>query len=391
LTRQRSTWLLYAVLACLGFLLNGLGAVLAPLQADLQVSRAQVAFYPSLFAAGLLAVGAVGGPLVARAGRPLALQAALAALLLGGPLLAVPARPATLAGAILLGAGSALLIQLVPALLAGLHPQAVTTALGEANAASSVAAVLAPLAVAAALAGGLGWRLGYLALPLAALALLLPGARRTALPAPPDLRPGSPADDQAAAPMLGPWTGVLLAVSAEFCMVFWAPSALADWHQATADQAPAVAALFLLGMAGGRALAAPATRRLPTARGVLLAGSGLAAAGFAVFWAAPTLALAGVGLLVAGLGVALLYPATVSRAVAAWPHAPDRAAARAALASGLAIGGAPFLLARLADATGGLRLAYLLVPLLLLGLAVHAATDRRHQPLGAGEPVASRR
>jgi MFS family permease len=379
LTRHRSTWLLYAVLACLGFLLNGLGAVLAPLQADLQVSRAQVAFYPSLFAAGLLAVGAFGGRLVARTGRSAALQAALAAMLLGGSLLAVPARAVTLAGAVLLGAGGALLIQLVPALLAGLHPQAVTAAVGEANAVSSVASVLAPLAIAAALAGGLGWRLGYLALPLAALAPLLLGARRTALPAPPDPRPGSPAGGGAAAPMLGPWTDVLLAVSAEFCMVFWAPSALADWHQATPDQAPAVAALFLVGMAGGRALAAPVTRRLPTARAVLLAGSGLAAAGFAVFWAAPTLALAGVGLLLAGLGVALLYPATVSRAVAAWPHAPDRAAARAALASGLAIGGAPYLLARLADATG-LRPAYLLVPVLLLGLAVHAATDRRHQP-----------
>lgn len=383
MTRHRSTWLLYAVLACLGFMLNGLGAVLAPLQADLQVSRAQVAFYPSLFAAGLLAVGVVGGALVARAGRPVALQAALAAMLLGGSLLAVPARPITLTGAVLLGAGAALLIQLVPALLAGLHPQAVTSAVGEANAASSVAAMLASLTVAATLAGGLGWRLGYLALPLAALAVLLLGARRTALPAAPDLQPGSPTGDRVAAPILGPWTDVLLAVSVEFCMVFWAPSALADWHQATADQAPAVAALFLVGMAGGRALAAPITRRLPTARAVLVAGSGLAAAGFAGFWAAPTLALAGVGLLLAGLGVALLYPATVSRAVAAWPHAPDRAAARAALASGLAIGGAPYLLAQLADATGGLRPAYLLVPVLLLGLAVHAATGRRPQPTPA--------
>jgi MFS family permease len=380
LTRDGPTWLLYAVLACLGFMLNGLGAVLAPLQADLQVSRAQVAFYPSLFAAGLLAVGAFGGPLVARAGRSVALQAALAALMLGGSLLAVPARAITLAGAVLLGAGGALLVQLVPALLAGLHPQAVTAAVGEANAVSSAASVLAPLAVAATLAGGLGWRLGYLAFPLAALAMLLVRARRTVLPASPDPRPGSPAGDGAAAPMLGRWTDVLLAVSAEFCMVFWAPSALADWHAATTDQAPAVAALFLVGMAGGRALAAPITRWLPAARAVLLAGSGLAAAGFAVFWAAPTLALAGVGLLVAGLGVALLYPATVSRAVAAWPHAPDQAAARAALASGLAIGGAPYLLARLADATG-LRPAYLLVPALLLGLAVHAATDRRREPV----------
>jgi hypothetical protein len=79
-----------------------------------------------------------------------------------------------------------------------------------------------------------------------------------------------------------------------------------------------------------------------------------------------------VGLLIAGLGTALLYPTTVSRVVAAWPHAPDRAAAWAALASGLAIGGAPALLARLAD-LAGLRTAFLIVPALLLALGGRAA------------------
>ena len=52
-------------------------------------------------------------------------------------------------------------------------------------------------------------------------------------------------------------------------------------------------------------------------------------------------------------------------------HPPDAAAARAALASGLAIGIAPFVLAQLSDAIG-LRAAFLIVPVLLLVLAVRA-------------------
>jgi hypothetical protein len=68
----------------------------------------------------------------------------------------------------------------------------------------------------------------------------------------------------------------------------------------------------------------------------------------------------------------------LARLVAAWPHTIDRAAARGALASGLAIGVAPLLLARTADAVD-LRTAYLIVPILLAGLAAHAATTRsRH-------------
>jgi hypothetical protein len=59
----------------------------------------------------------------------------------------------------------------------------------------------------------------------------------------------------------------------------------------------------------------------------------------------------------------------VTSLIATWPQAPDRAAARAALGSGVAIGGAPFVLGRLSDAIG-LRGAYLIVPLILGLLAL---------------------
>jgi MFS family permease len=182
--------------------------------------------------------------------------------------------------------------------------------------------------------------------------------------------------------MLTRWLDLLIAVSLEFCMVFWAASAVADWHHASQGEAPAVASLFLLGMATSRFLAAPITRRLAAPRTLILACVAVAAAGFALFWSGPSLALAGAGLVVTGLGVALLYPTTVSRVVAAWPYAPDRAAARAALASGLAIGGAPFLLGRLSDATG-LRTAYLIVPALLAVLAVRAVMAGRDYAISA--------
>jgi fucose permease len=148
-----------------------------------------------------------------------------------------------------------------------------------------------------------------------------------------------------------------------------------EWHHASDGLAPAVAALFLVGMAVGRSLAVPITRRMPDAKILMLVCIVVAAAGFMIFWSAPVLPLAAVGLAIAGLGVALLYPTTVSRTIAAWPHAPDRAAARAALASGVAIGGAPFVLARLADLTG-LRAAYLVVPVLLVALAARTLTAR---------------
>ena len=367
LSRGHATWLLYGVFSSMAFLLNGLGAVLPPLQRELHVSRGQVAFYPSLFAFGLVVVGLAGGQLVGRIGRATALRLAIAAIILGALLIATPVQVATLLGALLVGLGSALLIQLVPAILSAAQPQAPAAAIGEANGLASATSVLAPLAVSVSLAAGLGWRIGYLAAPLMALAALaLPALRLTVPDAP---RPAEDPRSGAASPMLGRWLDLLLAVSVEFCMVFWAASAFIAWDRATLSQAPALASLFLVGMAIARALSARIIGRIPDQRALILVCTAAALAGFALFWGAPTLTLAATGLLVTGLGVALLYPTTVSRVIAAWPQAPDRASARAALGSGLAIGVAPFVLAQLSDRIG-LRAAFLIVPALLLVLAV---------------------
>lgn len=64
-SRGYSSWLLYGAFGSMAFLLNGLGAVLAPLQKDLHVNRGEVAFYPSLFAAASSSSASPEGPSLA--------------------------------------------------------------------------------------------------------------------------------------------------------------------------------------------------------------------------------------------------------------------------------------------------------------------------------------
>ena len=383
LSRGYVTWLLYALFGCMAFLLNGLGAVLAPLQTELGVKRGDVAFYPSLFALGLVVVGLSGGSVVGRLGRRATLRLAIGGIVLGGVLFAVPGRVPTLFGALLLGLGSALLIQLMPALLAAIHEQSATAAIGEANGVASATSVVAPLAVGAALSVGLGWRIGYLGLPLLALSVAFIPAWRLNVPVAQTY--ASDSRSRTVAPLLGRWFDLLVAVSAEFCMIFWAASAMGDWHHATAAQAPALASLFLVGMATTRFLASPITRLLAETRVLILTSIGVAAAGFALFWSAPNLIVAAAGLAVTGIGIAMLYPTFVSLVIATWPQAPDRAAARAALASGLAIGVTPFLLGRLSD-TIGLHAAYLIVPALLVVLAARSLIGPDSPSSGSPRP-----
>lgn len=370
-SRTTTTWLLYVVMGCLGYLLNGLGAILQPLEHDLGVSRSWVSTYPALFAVGLLVVGLVGDPLTRLLGRDLALRGAMVLMAAGAVAVCLPQPAVSITGAAVAGAGSALLIQIVPTALATAHPGAAPIAIGEANALSSVASVAAPLAVAAALAAGLGWELGYL-LPvplLLAVAVLLGPARRAST------APGVPVTGDPRGGFLGRWCDVLLAVSVEFCLVFWSATALRDWTGLDQSAAIALSGAFLVGMATGRVLSGRILRHLRTDRNALVAACTTALAGFALFWSASAPALAVTGLLVTGLGIALLYPVTLARAIAGRPAAPDRAAARCALSSGLAIGGAPLVLAQLARHLE-LRVAYLLAPALLVAILVRALRGR---------------
>lgn len=387
--RDDLTLRLYATLALIGFLLNGLGSILAPLQRDLDTSREQVAFYPSLFAAALILVGVAGGPVVRRIGDRRGLLTAFAGIGLGVVLLAVPSRPVTLVGAVVLGVFAALAIQLVPAGLSRRHPVHATAAIGEANAASSFASLVAPALVALALVAGLTWRLGYTLPAVVVVVVLFVRGLRARSPA--DLPAAAPGEDTETGLGLEPgrlvprWAAVFLAVSAEFCLVFWAAAAFDDWHDASPGAAAALAGTFLLGMAVARAFASRLTAgRHPTT--VVLASCVVALLGFGLFWGSPTVAPAGIGLFVTGTGIALIYPATISRLVAAWPHDRNAAAATGALASGTAIGIPPLVLAYLADEVG-MRTAYLIVPGLLVLLAVLvlvAANPARARP---GQPA----
>lgn len=366
-SRTTTTWLLYVVMGCLGFLLNGLGAILQPLQRALDVSQAWVSFYPTLFAAGLLVVGLVGAPVTRLLGRDVALRCAMVLFAAGAIAVCLPQREVSIIGAAVAGAGGALLIQIVPTALATAHPNAAPIAIGEANALSSVASVAAPLAVAAGLATGLGWQFGYL-IPvpfLLAAVVLLRLPRRAG--------PGGSAtlDHGARGGFLGRWFDVLLAVSVEFCMVFWSAVALQQWTGVDQGTGIALSAMFLVGMAAGRTVSSPVLRYLRTDRNALIAACVTALLGFALFWSGPTPVLAVTGLLVTGLGIALLYPIGIARAIAARPGDPDGASSRCALASGLAIGGAPLLLAQLALLLE-LRVAYLLAPALLLAILLRS-------------------
>jgi len=377
LKRDRATVLAYVGLGLLGFVLNGLGPVLPNLQDELGMTRSEVARYPSLYAVGWLVMSGAGYRVMRRLGRNLALR--LGAIGLGGSAGLMGMAPNEFvvgAAAIVMGASGAVMMIVVQAFLSDHHGSSAVAAIAEANAVSSFAAIAGPLAIALAIAIGFGWAAGF-AIPALVVGGLLGLRLGASIPrsAESSTNPADPLDAQSVR-WLGSWIAIVLVVALEFAFVFWATDYMESIGGISEAAAAALTAMFFVGMAVARGLGVPLMRLLDPRRRALLGALTVSALGFAMFWGAPfvagTAVWAALGLLVAGVGVAYLFPLSFLGLVGVLVGGTDKASARAALGSGVAIGLAPLLLGIAADALG-LTKALLLIPLLIAAAAVNVA------------------
>lgn len=365
--RDRATWLAYLFLSFYAYFLNILGPITPFLKDELNLSYTLSSLHFTAFAAGILLVGLFGHHLIRRTGRWRSLWIGAGGMSLSVlVLLAGKSAVMTIGAAFLMGLVGSLILAGVPALLSDLHGEQRPVAISEANVISSLVATSAPLMVGwfAAIPGG--WRL---ALGMVAFTpfLMRLGLGKTGIPLPDH---GPEKSTRIRQPLPGRywvfWAAIVLAVSVEFCMIYWSADYLEHALGMPKANAAQAVSLFLAAMIVGRLAGSRLVERF-SAYKVVTASILLAGAGFLVFWKAGSILLGMSGLFVTGLGVASLYPLILSLAIGAAPGHAVHASARATLASGTAILALPLLLGRLADAAG-IRQAYGLVALLLIGV-----------------------
>jgi MFS family permease len=372
--RDDLTWLAYGMLGFYNYLLSGLGPLMPSLRDELGLSYTIASLHFSAFAVGMVLAGLAGDRLVGRWGRTAVFWTGAGGLALGAVLLTISHHPVLTVGSVfIMGGVGSLVLVLIPAILADRHGAQRALAIVEANIVASATGATAQLLIGAGEWTAAGWR-GALLLSLVIPLLLIVRFRRT--PLPPAPRPMSAARAASGLPPAywAYWATLVLAVAVEFSLIFWGADFLVAAGLSTSAAATTLS-LFLWGMVAGRVAGRRIAQRIATERllPVALAVSG---GGFLVYWLAPVALVAVVGLFVAGLGVANLYPLTVALALGAAPGRSDAAGARLSFASGTAILAAPLLLGALADATG-IRLAYGVVPVFLLGGLIGSRLGRR--------------
>ncbi|MGV8909295.1 MAG: MFS transporter [Propionicimonas sp.] len=359
-------------LANVGFYVASIGVVVVVLAGDLGLPVADLAWVGSTFGYGLIAM-ALAGPIVLRLGANRVLALSAGALGLGSVLLAFSTgAPAAYVGVILQGVGAAGLVLVSPGLVHGLDAERKLT---QANAAASLAGVLAPVLLGVAALSGLGGRLPLLlmAVSMVVLAIVaLLSARELPRVTPAAVTPDALVATLSKTEAGRRWLALVCAVAVEFCFVVWGVARLTNAGLGT-GQAALIAATFPIGMALGRVLGSWMIARLP----MVPVGSALTAAGTLLVVAFDAWWVIGAGQLLAGFGLATLYPILLARLMRTPGLRPEFGASLGALASGTAITVAPAVLALLATVVD-LRLAFLLPLPLLVGML---ALRGRSRPL----------
>ena len=310
------------------------------------------------------------------------------ALIVAGVTLIVAsgALAGTLSGAVTVGLGGTLLVNVANAALSEKHRRAGGAAITEANGLGALVGAAAPIALGVAVAAGAGWQPAIMVVVvlLAVVAIMMP-----------PLASPTPQAESSTGTLPGrywwAWGVLVLLIAVEFSYSVWATTLVAQRTGAETGVATSTLTVLILFLALGRIFGARLALRVRP--GVLLLVSvGVTAVGWAALWAATALPLALVGMAVSGIGMAFHFPLGVSRSLEASGGLTDIASGRIALGGGLAIGLAPFVLGAVSDAVG-VHGAFLLVPLLLGGAAALlvggnvSARPSRRQPGPSTAPV----
>lgn len=378
--RDPFTWLAYFLIAFYGYFLNILGPITPFLKDELNLSYTISSLHFTAFAVGILLTGLLGDNLIKILGHWHSLWVGAFGISLSALLLisGLPTPIVTIGASFLMGLIGSLILAIVPSALADQHGEQRAVALSEANVVASFISMLAPLLVGI-LAGSIGgWRT---ALGMGALLPLILWLFFRSAQGPESVQPNvTQIQKQVSLPFLywAYWMALMLAVSIEFCMVFWSADYLEQVLGMNKANAAQAVSLFLAGMIVGRFASSRLVQRFTTGN-VVIASLGVAAFGFALYWLVGNLWTGLVGLFLTGLGVASLYPLILALAIGASNGQTVLAGARATLASGVAILALPLILGRVAD-TVGIWLAYSVVVILIV-LTLFVILLARTQPV----------
>ncbi|PKL23739.1 MAG: hypothetical protein CVV47_13070 [Spirochaetae bacterium HGW-Spirochaetae-3] len=375
LIRTPFIWALYVLLGLFSFMLSMIGPMVPYLRDEFSMSYGLAGLHQSAFALGMVTMGMAGGPIIKRFGVARCLWGGMADMLAGLLVMVLARGPAlTLAGVFIMSLGGTVALATIQTALANGSARHRGKLIMEANVMASALTMLVPLVLLAGARWFLGWRIVFPVMLASLVAVASFGIPAT-------LKNQAARDERADAGggRLGGafwrmWLVVFFGVSVEWAVSFWCMTYLLGLPGNSRGLAAAGTVLLGLSAVAGRFVSSRIGHRIPENR-LLLVMLAVVLAGFPLYWLRAGVPLTFLGLALCGFGSSNFYPLGLSLALG---HAQGNAAKASSLvpvASGSAIGLAPFLLGRLADAAD-MRLALWYIPIGVAVILAIAAMDK---------------
>ncbi len=375
LRRTPFIWALYLLLGLFSFMLSMIGPMVPYLRDEFAMSYGLAGLHQSAFALGMVTMGLFSSGVIRRLGINLSIWGGMADMLAGLLILILAKGPVmTIGGVFVMSLGGTVALAAIQTALASGPAHHRGKLIMEANVMASVLTMLVPLVLLAGARSFMGWRIVFPAMLASLVAVAsfgVPATRKHQDTAGGFARAGS---GRLGAPYWRMWIVVFFGVSVEWAISFWCMTYLLGLPDGSRELAAAGTVILGLSAVAGRFVASRINHKISEERFMSLMLI-VVLAGFPLYWLRLNAPLAFIGLALCGFGSANFYPLGFSLAVSHAPGKTARASSLLPVASGSAIGLAPFLLGRLADASN-MSVALWYIPLGVAIIFAITAFDR---------------
>lgn len=347
--RTPFVWALYLILGLFSFMLSMIGPMVPYLQAEFGISYTIAGLHQSIFAFGMVGMGFFARSVIKKTGITASIWGGMAIMLIGLLIMVLaPVTAVTLSGVLIMSLGGTVSLSATQTAFANFPSAHRGKVIMEANVMASALTMLVPVVLFLGSMTFFGWRIVFLTMFLSITISASFGFGATK-----KYQGTRNEKEDVGGGTLGAgywrmWIVVFLGVTVEWSISFWCMTYLLGLPGNSMALATAGTVLLGFSAVSGRFISSRINHKFSD-RNLMLMVMALVLIGFPLYWLRATTILTFLGLALCGLGSSVFYPLGLSMS---FHHAPGNAAKASSLmpvASGGAIGLAPFLLGSIAD------------------------------------------
>lgn len=372
--RDFPTRVAYAQLAAFGWFVFGMGPSMQFLREDLGLTRTVLSLHNLVGSVGSIGAGLFTAAIIRKVGRGKLARWASISLVVGIALYLGPSIVFTLPGAFLCGFAGITILQCNSSFLNSHQGLAAPASISEVNALAAGAGLISPVVIGALVKADVGWRFGIAIGAFALIFVELWRGRDVSVWGAPRTTEEHDQNHDVAGKMPSSfwWACFALAftTACESSVLTWGPELLGVQTGFTPATATQSLGLVVGAMGLGRWYGSKLMSRFDVEKIYYIALTG-ALLTFLVVWMSHNKCLTLVSLFVFGAMLSVHFPLGITRLMRASQGRPDKGTANSSIASGVAAGLAPFLVATMADASS-ITAAFILVPVVISGALLFA-------------------